>query len=91
MEKGAEVYYMSVNPVENHPYISNEDIANFNNILYNNLPSETGWIETNSYLLEVDIPHRTAYTLMRKRIRKYLIIQWKCCLDSDDNKNVWRK
>ena len=52
MEKGAEVYYMSVNPVENHPYISNEDIANFNNILYNNLPSETGWIETNSYLLE---------------------------------------
>lgn len=52
MEKGAEVYYMSVIPVENHPYISNEDIANFNNILYNNLPSETGWIETNSYLLE---------------------------------------
>ena len=52
MEKGAEVYYMSVKPVENHPYISNEDIADFNNILYNNLPSETGWIETNSYLLE---------------------------------------
>lgn len=52
MEKGAEVYYMSVNPVENHPYISNEDIANFNNILYNNLPSEAGWIETDSYLLE---------------------------------------
>ena len=52
IEKGAEIYYMSVNPVENHPYISNEDIANFNNILYNNLPSETGWIETNSYLQE---------------------------------------
>ena len=32
--------------------VTNEDIANFNNILYNNLPSETGWIETNSYLLE---------------------------------------
>ena len=52
LEKGAVVYYMSVNPVESHPYISNDDIANFNNILYNNMPPEMGWIETYSYLLE---------------------------------------
>ena len=52
LEKGAVVYYMSVNPVESHPYISNDDIANFNNILYNNMPPEVGWIETYSYLLE---------------------------------------
>ena len=52
LEKGAVVYYMSVNPVESHPYISNDAIANFNNILYNNMPPEVGWIETYSYLLE---------------------------------------
>lgn len=52
LEKGAVVYYMSVNPVESHPYISNDDIAEFNNILYNSMPPEVGWIETYSYLLD---------------------------------------
>lgn len=52
LAKGAVVYYMSVNPVENHEYITNDDIAEFNNILYNNMPPEVGWIETNTYLLE---------------------------------------
>lgn len=50
MEKGAVVYYMSVNPIESHDTITNEDVVEFNNILYNNMPQEMGWIETNKYL-----------------------------------------
>lgn len=52
MAKGAVVYYMSVNPIESHDTITNEDIVEFNNILYNNMPQEMGWIETNKYLRE---------------------------------------
>lgn len=52
LDKGAVVYYMSVNPVRDHAYIANEDIINFNNILFNEMPLEVGWIETNAYLLE---------------------------------------
>ena len=56
MAKGAVVYYMSVNPIENHAYISNDDVITFNNTLYNVMPQEMGWIETNAYL------HENGYT-----------------------------
>lgn len=52
MEKGALVYYMSVNPVSRHAYITNEDIISFNNALYGQMPAEMGWIESNAYLRE---------------------------------------
>lgn len=52
MAQGAVVYYMSVNPVENHSLITNEDIQEFNRQIYNQMPQEMGWIETNSYLME---------------------------------------
>ena len=51
MDRGAVVYYMSVNPVRDHAYITNGDIINFNNTLFNEMPLEVGWIETNTYLL----------------------------------------
>lgn len=52
LDKGAVVYYMSVNPVERHATITNNDIVDFNNTMYNYMPQEVGWIETNAYLLD---------------------------------------
>lgn len=51
-EKGAAVYYMSVNPVSAGASVTNDEIAAFNQTVYENLPPGTGWIDTMNYLLE---------------------------------------
>lgn len=51
-EKGAAVYYMSVNPVSAGASVTNDQIAAFNQTIYENLPPGTGWIDTMNYLLE---------------------------------------
>lgn len=52
-KKGYQVYYMSVNPVDDINYnfsITNADINQFNENMYIGLDKTIHWIDTNSYL-----------------------------------------
>lgn len=44
-KKGAVVYFASVGPVQNDPYISNSEIESFNRALKNGLSSDVGYID----------------------------------------------
>ena len=57
MQKGATVYYSSVNPVENGKYITKSMVSNFNRKLQARLSPEIHWIDSYSYL------QGTGYTL----------------------------
>lgn len=57
IQKGATVYYSSVNPVENGKYITKSMVSNFNRKLQARLSPEIHWIDSYSYL------QGTGYTL----------------------------
>ncbi|HJA92960.1 MAG TPA: hypothetical protein H9717_07560 [Candidatus Eisenbergiella merdipullorum] len=51
-EKGAEVYYSSVNPVEDGRYVTEEKVEEFNQKLQEDLSPEVEWIDSFSWLVE---------------------------------------
>lgn len=51
-EKGAEVYYSSVNPVEDGRYVTKEKVEKFNAELREDLDSAVEWIDSFSWLME---------------------------------------
>ncbi|HJC24638.1 MAG TPA: hypothetical protein H9761_13180 [Candidatus Eisenbergiella merdavium] len=51
-EKGARVYYSSVNPVENGRYVTEEKVEKFNESLEADLDSEVEWIDSFSWLVQ---------------------------------------
>lgn len=57
IQKGASVYYSSVNPVENGKYVTKSMVSNFNRKLQARLSPEIHWIDSYSYL------QGTGYTL----------------------------
>ena len=48
--KGATVYYASVNPVWENPYVTEEKVQSFNAQLQGGLSSDIHWIDSHSYL-----------------------------------------
>lgn len=48
--KGATVYYASVNPVWENPYVTEEQVEYFNSQLQSGLSSNVHWIDSHSYL-----------------------------------------
>lgn len=48
--KGARVYYASVNPVWENPYVTEEQVENFNSQMRNGLSGNVHWIDSHSYL-----------------------------------------
>ena len=56
-EKGATVYYSSVNPVENGKYVTKSMVSSFNKKLQSRLSPQVHWIDSYSYL------QGTGYTL----------------------------
>ena len=48
--RGAKVYYASVNPVWENPYVTEEQVENFNNQMRNGLSGNVRWIDSHSYL-----------------------------------------
>lgn len=48
--KGATVYYASVNPVWENPYVTEEKVQSFNSQLQSGLSSDIHWIDSHSYL-----------------------------------------
>ncbi|WMC93626.1 SH3 domain-containing protein [Kineothrix sp. MB12-C1] len=48
--KGARVYYASVNPVWENPYVTEEQVEYFNSQLQNGLSGDVQWIDSHSYL-----------------------------------------
>lgn len=48
--KGATVYYASVNPVWENPYVTEEQVENFNNQMRNGLSGNVRWIDSHTYL-----------------------------------------
>ncbi|MBD5486776.1 MAG: SH3 domain-containing protein [Lachnospiraceae bacterium] len=50
---GATVYYASVNPVWENPYVSEELVENFNTQMLSGLSSDVHWIDSHSYLTSV--------------------------------------
>lgn len=51
--KGATVYYASVNPVWENPYVTEEQVEYFNTQLQTGLSSDVHWIDSHSYLISV--------------------------------------
>ena len=51
-QRGAKVWYMSVNPVGSRASVTNEQISAFNSAMQEKLDPGIGWIDTNSMLLE---------------------------------------
>ena len=49
-QRGAKLWYMSVNPVGEHASVTNEQISEFNSTMQEELESGIGWIDTNSLL-----------------------------------------
>lgn len=49
---GAEVYYSSVNPVEDGRYVTKEKVADFNAGLQEDLDATVEWIDSFSWLVE---------------------------------------
>lgn len=50
---GATVYYASVNPVWENPYVTEELVENFNTQMQTELSSDVHWIDSHSYLTSV--------------------------------------
>ena len=50
VSKGASVYYVSVNPVWENPYTTEEQVTTFNSTMPS-LLSGVGWIDTHSWLI----------------------------------------
>ena len=50
---GATVYYASVNPVWENPYVTEELVENFNTQMLSGLSSDVHWIDSHSYLTSV--------------------------------------
>ena len=50
---GATVYYASVNPVWENPYVTEEQVEYFNTEMQNGLSSDVHWIDSHSYLTSV--------------------------------------
>lgn len=48
--KGATVYYASVNPVWENPYVTEEQVQFFNSQLHDGLSGDIHWIDSHSYL-----------------------------------------
>lgn len=48
--KGAKVYYASVNPVWENPYVTEEQVVYFNSQLQGSLSGDIHWIDSHSYL-----------------------------------------
>lgn len=48
--KGAKVYYASVNPVWENPYVTEEQVEYFNSQLQGSLSGDVHWIDSHSYL-----------------------------------------
>ena len=48
--KGAVVYYASVNPVWENPYVTEEQVQYFNSQMQNGLSGDVHWIDSHSYL-----------------------------------------
>lgn len=48
--KGATVYYASVNPVWENPYVSEEQVVYFNSQLQSGLSGNVHWIDSHTYL-----------------------------------------
>ncbi len=48
--KGAKVYYASVNPVWDNPYVTEEQVQYFNSQMQNGLSGDIQWIDSHSYL-----------------------------------------
>lgn len=51
--KGATVYYSSVNPVWENPYVTEEQVEYFNSQMQTNLNENVHWIDSHSYLNSV--------------------------------------
>ncbi|MBD5444212.1 MAG: SH3 domain-containing protein [Lachnospiraceae bacterium] len=51
--KGATVYYSSVNPVWENPYVTEEQVEYFNSQMQANLNENVHWIDSHSYLNSV--------------------------------------
>ena len=51
--KGATVYYASVNPVWENPYVTEEKVEYFNTQMQNGISSDVHWIDSHSYLMSV--------------------------------------
>lgn len=51
--KGATVYYASVNPVWENPYVTEEQVEYFNSQLRSGLSAKIHWIDSHSYLVSV--------------------------------------
>lgn len=51
--KGATVYYASVNPVWENPYVTEEQVEYFNTQMQTGLSSDVHWIDSHSYLISV--------------------------------------
>lgn len=48
--KGAKVYYASVNPVWENPYVTEEQVEYFNSQMQGGLSGDVHWIDSHSYL-----------------------------------------
>lgn len=49
--KGAVVYYSSVNPVWENPYVTEEQVEYFNSQMQSNLSGNIHWLDSHSYLI----------------------------------------
>lgn len=50
---GATVYYASVNPVWENPYVTEEQVEYFNSQMQNGLSADVHWIDSHSYITSV--------------------------------------
>ena len=50
---GATVYYASVNPVWENPYVTEEKVEYFNSQMQSGLSSDVHWIDSHSYLISI--------------------------------------
>ncbi len=51
--KGATVYYASVNPVWENPYVTEEQVEYFNAQMQNGLSADVHWIDSHSYITSI--------------------------------------
>lgn len=57
-QEGAEVYYSSVNPVEDGRFVKREDVENFNRKMQESITDQIHWVDSFSYL------QQSGYTLL---------------------------
>ncbi|MDE7445472.1 MAG: SH3 domain-containing protein [Lachnospiraceae bacterium] len=50
---GATVYYASVNPVWENPYVTEEQVKYFNSQMQNGLSADVHWIDSHSYITSI--------------------------------------